>query len=283
MTRQTPKSLSDELRDRAAKALISYAVFRWESAVTVAVMLLVSVFLGKPFAEALPFWQWWFWPVLGIVAEALLIFTSIRDPKVQEQVVRGIFREKFNPNEIATPEYRRRIDKALEYREQMEVLLQRTRDGALHEHLKATVNDLSNWISSTFSLARRLDDYRTSGVLHQDRQSIPESIQNLQQRLSTESDTQVRAQIKQTIAHQQAQLQQLNRLDNTMERAELQLDDALSAMGTIYAQMQLVGAKDIDSSRAQSLRDNIADQVDSMHDILLAMDEVHQSSEGGTV
>jgi hypothetical protein len=282
MTRQTPKSLSDELRERAAKALISYAIFRWESAVTLAVTLLLTVFFRDPFAGLLTFWRWWFWLVLGIVAEALLIYTSIRDPQVQEKVVRGIFREKFNPNEIATPEYRRRIDKALEYREQMEVLLQRTRDGALHEHLQATVNDLSDWISSTFSLARRLDDYRTSGVLHQDRQSIPESIQKLQQRLSQESNAEVRAQIEQTIAHQQAQLQQLVRLDNTMDRAELQLDDALSAMGTIYAQMQLVGAKDIDSSRAQRLRDDIADEVDSMHDILLAMDEVRQSSAGGT-
>ena len=90
-------------------------------------------------------------------------------------------------------------------------------------------------------------------------------------------------QIKQTIAQQRAQLQQLDRLESTMDRAELQLDVALSAMGTIYAQMQLVGAKDIDSSRAQRLRDNIADQVDSMHDILQAMDEVHQSSAGGTI
>jgi hypothetical protein len=63
-----------------------------------------------------------------------------------------------------------------------------------------------------------------------------------------------------------------------MERAELQLDDTLSAMGTIYAQMQLIGAKDIDSGRAQRLRQDIADQVHSLHDIVQTMDEVYLSS-----
>jgi hypothetical protein len=282
MATRNSKSLSDELRERAAKALVSYAVFRWESAVTLAATLLLAVFWRDPFQGFLPFWQPWLWPVLGLLAEAVLIFTSIRDPAVQARVVREIFREKFNPREIRTTEYREQVVKALEYREQMETLLQRTRDGALRTHLQSSVNDLSNWISSMFNLARRLDYYRNSGMLHQDLQSVPKSIEQLEDRLKQERDPQVRSQIKQTIANKRAQLQQLDRLDNTMERAELQLDDALSAMGTIYAQMQLIGAKDIDSSRAQRLRDNIADQVDSLTDILETMDEMYQSSSGVT-
>jgi hypothetical protein len=283
MATREPKSLSDELRERAAKALISYAVFRWESALTLAATLLLTVFLRDPFQGILPFWQWWFWPILGLLAEALLIYTSIRDPAVQGQVVREIFRAKFNPREIGSSEYRQQILKALEYREQMETLLQRTRDGALRMHLQSNVNDLSDWLSSMFNLARRLDYYQSSSMLQQDLQSVPKSIEQLEQRLAHETDPQVRNQIKKTIANKRAQLQQLDRLDNTMERAALQLDDALSAMGTIYAQMQLIGAKDIDSSRAQRLRENIAEEVDSLTDILQTMDEVYQSSSGDTV
>jgi hypothetical protein len=280
MATRKPKSLSDELRERAAKALVSYAVFRWESAATLAATLLLTAFMPDPFQGILPFWQPWFWPVLGLLAEAVIVLTSIRDPAVQARVVREIFREKFSPKEIATPEYRQQVVKAIEYREQMETLLQRTRDGALRVHLQSSVNDLSNWISSMFNLARRLDHYQNSGMLHQDLQSVPKSIEDLEKRLKRERDPQVRTQIKQTIAHKRAQLQQLDRLDNTMERAELQLDDALSAMGTIYAQMQLIGAKDIDSTRAQRLRDNIADQVNSLDDILETMDEMYQAGSG---
>jgi hypothetical protein len=104
----TEKSLSDELRKRAIRALFSFAIFRWESAVTLAVTLILAVFAPQP----LPFWQWWFWLVLGVIAEVLIVVTSIYDPQVRERVVGEMFREKFDPKEIANPDYRQRVVKA---------------------------------------------------------------------------------------------------------------------------------------------------------------------------
>ena len=278
MGKRQPKSLSDELRDRAARALISFAIFRWESAVTLAFFLIPFILFGDLFDGLLPLWGRWSWLALGAIAEAAIIVTSIRDPAVREQVVADMFRQKFDPNEIDTPAHRTKIVRALEYREQMEFLLQRTRDGALHTHLEATVNDVSDWINNMFSLARRLDHYSRSTILKQDQHAIPDEIKALNQRLGTERNEQIRAQLTQTIEQKKAQLQQLERLDDTMERAALQLDDTLSAMGTAYAQIQLIGAKDIDSGRAKRLRQDIADQVHSLNDVAQAMDEVYLSS-----
>ena len=278
MGKKKPKSLTDELRDRAAKALVSFAIFRWESAVTLALTLILTILVRDPFQGALPLWRWWFWIVLGIIAETLIIVTSIYDPEVRERVVGDMFRDKFNANEITAPAYRLKIVKALEYREQMEFLLQRTRDGALRTHLEVTVNDVSDWISNMFNLARRLDHYSRSTILKQDRDALPKEITTLQQRLGTENDKRIKAQLERTIEQKRAQSEQLERLDNTMERAALQLDDTLSAMGTVYAQVQLIGAKDIDSGRAQRLREDIADQMHSLSDVAQAMDEVYLSS-----
>jgi len=278
MPTKEPRSLSDQLRERAVRAQLSYAVFRWESAVTLAATLILAVLFRDPFRGGLPFWRWWFWIVLGIIAEALIVMTSVYDPDVRERVVSEMLHRKFNPNEIAAVDYRQKIIKALEYREQMEILLQHTRDGALRTHLEATVGDVSDWLSNMFILARRLDHYRGSEVLHRDSNAIPDEIEELERRLSQETDAQVTAQLEQTIDNKRALLVQLEHLDNTMERAELQLDDTLSAMGTIYAQMQLIGAKDIDSGRAQRLREDIADQVGSLYDLVQAMDEVYHSS-----
>ena len=97
MAKRKRQSLSDELRDRAAKALVSFAVFRWESAVTLAATLILSVLIPDPFRGVLPFWRWWFWIIIGTIAEALIIVTSIYDPQVRERVVGEMFREKFNP------------------------------------------------------------------------------------------------------------------------------------------------------------------------------------------
>ncbi len=213
--------------------------------------------------------------MLGLVAEVLIVVTTVYDPNARERVVVEMFRAHFNPREISVAEYRQKLEKAIEYREQMEILIQRTRDGALRTHLEATVNDVSDWIAHMFNLARRLEHYRNSRVIQQDLQSVPDDIRNLEQRLAQETDPQIKAQIEQSLKRKHAQWKQLQQLDTTMERAELQLDDTLSAMGTIYAQMQLIGAKDIDSGRAQRLRQDIADQVNSLQDVIKAMDEVY--------
>ena len=279
MAARKARSLQDELRQRAARALLSFAVLRWESAVTLALTLILLALVPDPFAGALPFWRWWFWPILGAVAEALIVVTSIYDPAVRERVVADMFRQKFSPREIQTDKYRDKVVRALEYREQMEYLLQRTRDGALRTHLEASVGDVSDWIANMFTLARRLDHYARGTVLQQDKAALPGQIAALEQRRAAEADVRVQTQLQQSIAQKRAQLEQIKRLDNTMERAALQLDDTLSAMGTVYAQMQLIDAKDIDSGRALRMRDDIADQVHSLSDIAQAMDEVYLSSD----
>ncbi len=278
MARRRDKSLRDQLRERAGRALLSYAVFRWESAITLALTLILSMLVPDPFRGAIPFWRWWFWVGLGVIAEALIVVTSIYDPAVRERVVATVFREKFDPGEIRTSAYRSKVAKALEYREQMEFLLQHTRDGALRTHLEATVNDVSDWISNMFTLARRLDHYSRTTILKQDKDVIPRELQALGDRMKAERDPAVRAQLQRSIEQKRAQLEQLERLDSTMERAALQLDDTLSAMGTVYAQVQLIDAKDIDGGRAQRLQLDIADQIHSLNDVQQAMDEVYLSS-----
>jgi hypothetical protein len=46
-------------------------------------------------------------------------------------------------------------------------------------------------------------------------------------------------------------------------------------MGTVYSQIQLIGAKDVDSPRAQALRQSIAEEVAQLQDVIGAMDEVY--------
>jgi len=105
---------------------------------------------------------------------------------------------------------------------------------------------------------------------------VKPSIANLAARLRVEDDPAVRAQLQATIESKQQQLASLNTLDNTMQRADYLLEQSLSAMGTVYSQLQLIGAKDVDSPRAQALRRNIAEQVSQLQDVVNAMDEVYR-------
>ena len=59
--------------------------------------------------------------------------------------------------------------------------------------------------------------------------------------------------------------------------AEFQLENTLAALGTLHTQLQLIGAKDVNSGRPQCLEEDIAEQITSLQDIAEAMDEVYMS------
>ena len=68
-----------------------------------------------------------------------------------------------------------------------------------------------------------------------------------------------------------------------MDRADLQLDHSLASLGTVYSQMLLIGSKDVDSDRAERLRDDIRDQVLALHDITETLNEVYDGGDGDTL
>jgi len=47
----------------------------------------------------------------------------------------------------------------------------------------------------------------------------------------------------------------------------------------VYSQMLLLDAKEVDSSKAQRLRENIVAQVNTLHDALAAMEEIYGGSQ----
>ena len=105
-----------------------------------------------------------------------------------------------------------------------------------------------------------------------------ERLQQLQAQLRTEDSPAVKTDIEVNISSKRRQLETIDQLDNAMEQARLRLENTLTAMSTIHAQMTLLGAKDIDSGRAQRLRQDIAEEVNELTDILAAMDEVYTTN-----
>ncbi len=265
---------ADELRRRAMWAMWSYAFFRWESAVVIALVILLTFFLPQPF----PWWQPWYWIAGGVVAELALIYSSFTDPEVGARVVAEMLRETFNPRRLQNPANQARVEKAFQYRAQIEAAIRSQRDSLLREHLQQTARGIDAWITGIYSLAERLDRYQNDAIIAQDMKTVPQSIAALQARLRSEDDPAVRAQLEATIRDKQAQLESLRNLENLMERADSQLEGTLSALGTVYAQIQYVGAKDIDSGQAQRLRQEIADRVAALQDLVNSVDDVYRPS-----
>jgi seryl-tRNA synthetase len=149
----------------------------------------------------------------------------------------------------------------------------------LKDNLSETASQIDEWLESIYSLAQRLDRYQQEkDILERDKKRATARIAELTKKLQREQDEAVGRQIQTTMDNLQRQHNTILQLENTMERAQLQLETTLSSLGTIYSQTMLVGAKDIDSGRAKRLRQEISEEVQELDNILVAMDEVYASS-----
>jgi hypothetical protein len=263
--------MQDELKQRATRAIIGHAFFRIESALTIAMTVILIFLYPSPF----PWWQWWYWLILGLLGETLIVYTSIRDERTGQEVVADMFRERFNPAELQNPQYRDLLDKALEYRRGIEALTQKQSPGMLKDYLANSAGALSDWLANILRVAKRLEAYQSDKVFQNDLKNAPKEIQNAEARLKLETSEKVRAEIRQMIASKKAQQQNLEELKDAIEKAEFQMQNSLTALGTLYSQFLLLDAKKMDDTRARGMAQSIQDQVAALQNIVTTMDEVY--------
>ena len=66
---------------------------------------------------------------------------------------------------------------------------------------------------------------------------MPKSIDQIKNRLARESDPDLKGDLERTLINRENQLASLQKLQNMMNRAELQIESTLSSLGTIYSQI----------------------------------------------
>lgn len=266
----------EALEERVQKAIFQESIFRWESAVVISLsLLLTAVTALSVLGDGLqPLW--WIWLIGGILAEGALVYSSITDPKFGERVAASLLRDDFKPERLRDKKLQQQVSEALEYRGRIEESIRTGGDSLIQDELSQTGVQIDEWIEHIYDLARRIDRYRLEyKPLARDRQNAETRIAQLQQELILENDPAVKQQIEITLDGLRRQVDTLERLDNTIQRAELQLENTLTSLRTIYSQSMLVEAKDIDNSRARRLRHEITEEVKELNDVLVAMDEVY--------
>lgn len=262
------------LEQRAQKAMLQHAFFRWESAVVIALTLMLAVFGSM--ISAIDFVPIWAWLLGGLLAEAALVYSSYSDPETGRKVVAEMLTDEFQPEKLQNKELRRQMQQALDYRSRITTSSRERRDSVLTDSLLNTASQIDTWLESIYNLAFRLDRYYGEReVLLRDKTRAQQRIEELEERIKRESDPKVQEQLEITLGNKRKQVETINSLEKTMDRAQLRLEATLSSLGTIYSQTMLAGAKDIDSSRAKRLSQDINEEVQELDSILLAMDEVY--------
>ena len=269
------RSVNDRVLEQAKKQLLQYAAFRPESAVVLALAIIGAglALIGVPWVP-FPFWVWLLGGLLGYGAIAL---STLRDKKFYEQVVNKTFSEQFNVREIRSKELQSKVMKALEYRELMVKEIQRRDNPVLDEHLMDAANRTEDWIAQIFRLAQSVDLFEQDRVISRDMADTPRELAQLQSQLRGSLGGPVQMELARTIELKKKQIESLQNLKDTMARARLQLDNTLTAMGTMYMQVKVLGSKDVNSERTQRLQNDMIEQVRSLEDTASAMDELYRA------
>jgi hypothetical protein len=273
MANETRESLEKRVRN----TLFQEAVFRPESAFIIAATMLLTaasaVFTDAAVIGLVPPLVWL---LGGTAVEAGLVAVSLTDPEFKRQVVANMLRRDYKPERLKDKYLQQRMAEALDYRSRIEAGINKRTDTVLRDELIETATQIDEWLESIYDLAKRIDTYQDDvGILERDRKRAQERLKQLQQEKTATQDQAVKEQLEETMAGLQQQLQTLNSLDSTIKRARLQLENSLTHLGTIYSQTMLADAKDIDRARAKRLRQEIADEVTELNDILVSMDDVY--------
>jgi hypothetical protein len=263
----------NEVKTRAFGAILLNSLLRWESLVTLVITAILFLFVRD---ISLPFgieWQQWFWLIGGAIAEGALVASALTDPDANADAIAREFEQKYDLRRIKSRVSRERLERAMEYRRNMMELSGRHK-GAMRSSLRQTISDVNDWIAHMYDLALHIDAFESNELVERDRKIVPQQLLKARQRLSHEADESVRRDLDEQVRGLELQLNNLEATANSVKRADIQLDSTLSSLGTIYAQMSLLGTKEVDSARAQRLREEIKEEVSGLQDTLSAMDEV---------
>ena len=249
--------------------MVQHAVLRWETLVTILLTAILFLFFKDPF----PWWQDWFWLVGGAIAEGALIYSTLTDPEAADEALSREFEHKYDLSEISNQKSRQQLRSALEYRRSMLTLVKR-HQGALRTNLRQTVSDVNDWIDHMYRLAEHIDAFEGNKLVERDMRTVPQRIERVKVRLERETDEAIKREYERQLEQLEQQFTNLEATVNSVKRAEIQLESTLSSLGTVYAQLSLLGTKEVDSGRAQRLRLEIQDEVAGLQDTIEAMDEV---------
>jgi predicted RNase H-like nuclease (RuvC/YqgF family) len=263
----------EQIRQRAVGAVVRNALLSWQVAFTLVITVLLYFLVPEPFA----FWQDWFWLILGGLTAGAFVVSTVTDPQAAQEAITRQFESQYDLRAIRNSVSRSRLQDALEYRRNMVTLAKRAR-GALRTNLLQTVDDVNDWIAHMYSLAQHIDAFEGNELVERDRRMVPQQLEKTRIRMERERDPEVRRDLERQVHQLEQQLSNLEATVNSVRRAEIQLESTLSSLGTVYAQMSRLGAKEVDSSRAQRLRLEIQDEVSGLQDTIEAMDEVQAQS-----
>ena len=165
------------------------------------------------------------------------------------------------------------LKQALAYKTQIDQAVKAAARSSNRAHLQQLGAQIDPWTETIQNLVARISKLRQDEVIRRDIETVPAAIADLEARLNREIDPAVRAQLEHTLANRRKQFASLEQLQNTVKRAEIQIESTLSLLGTIYSQI-LTGQSTSHVADTHRLSVDVDEEVRLLQDQLEALREV---------
>jgi hypothetical protein len=205
-----------------------------------------------------------------------MVIATLTDKQEATKAVADMFHEEHDPGLIKDNELKAKYLRALEYYDRLQEVASQMKSQLLRERTGESVRQMEEWVANIYRLALRLQAFRADGILNRDRQQVPQALRDLQVRQRQETNPALREQFDATVTVKRQQYENIRTLDALMQKADLQLDNSIAALGTAYSQLLLIGtSREIDNTAARSLQESVRDEVASLQDLVTSINEVY--------
>jgi hypothetical protein len=171
-----------------------------------------------------------------------------------------------------------KLRRAAEYRKEINRQIKQKEATPFTEQLSPISDNLVRWENHLRQLVARLRNYQSNQLLQRELAETPQTIHRLKLELQAEPDPAVRREVEQALGRYQDHQRQLDSLAQLIRRTELDIDETLATIATIYSQLQLLDARRMDRQRASRISTDVKTQSDRLSDLLEAMDEVYNNT-----
>ncbi|MEM7029402.1 MAG: 2TM domain-containing protein [Chloroflexota bacterium] len=243
--------------------------------------------------------NWWFlWPALFMAASVAIHFVSYlseqskshededEDEDViyahQEQTRQQESRSKApvannitnsKQSQLENETLQAYLNQAIVYQQKVTEMVEGTTNEQAKIRLQRLSDQINGWVTNIEDLVRRVDALQNNDLIKQDWQTVPKSIARLEEQLSSEIDPSLKQDIERTLNNRKNQLASLEQLKSMTQRAEIQMESTLSAMGTIYSQI-LTTQSTNQVADYTHLSDEAEEETRRLQDHLEALQEV---------
>jgi hypothetical protein len=170
------------------------------------------------------------------------------------------------------------LEQALAYKKQIDQAVKTASRQSQAVHLQQLAAQIDTWTEAIQDLVQRITNLQQDKLIRRDMKTVPEAIADLEARLKREPDAAIRAQLQRTLVNRRKQLASLEQLQNTIRRAEIQIESTLSLLGTIYSQI-LTGQSTSHVADYSRFSSEVDEEVRLLQDQLEALREVKLGSE----